>query len=125
MTRSPAARPLLWPLVPLYRLGLALRGFQFYTGLKRIRRLRWPVVSIGNLSTGGSGKTPLTITLAKALAARGLHVDVLSRGYGRRSALPLAVDPSGKAQEFGDEPLLIVREAASRSTWPRSATRPA
>ena len=105
------ARPLLWPLVPVYRLGLALREVQFRSGLKPIRRLRWPVISIGNLSTGGAGKTPLTIALAKALTARGLHVDVLSRGYGRRSALPLLVDPDGTAEEFGDEPLLIAREA--------------
>jgi tetraacyldisaccharide 4'-kinase len=111
MKSSPAARPLLWSLVPIYRLGLALREQQFRTGLKPVRRLKWPVVSIGNLSAGGAGKTPLTIVLAKALAARGLHVDVLSRGYGRRSALPLAVNPHGTASEFGDEPLLIAREA--------------
>ena len=113
MTSKPVARPLLWPLVPVYRLGLALRELQFRSGLKPIHRLRWPVVSIGNLSTGGAGKTPLTIALAKALTARGLRVDVLSRGYGRRrhSVLPLLVDPGGTAQEFGDEPLLIAREA--------------
>ncbi len=110
MRHAPAARPLLWPVVPAYRLGLALREFQLRSGLKPIRRLRWPVVSIGNLSTGGSGKTPLTITLAKALTARGVRVDVLSRGYSRRSAVPLLVDPRGTAEEFGDEPLLIARE---------------
>ena len=87
MKSTPAARPLLWPLVPAYRIALALRDLQLRTGLKPVRRLRWPVVSIGNLSTGGAGKTPLTITLAKALTARGLHVDVLSRGYGRRVPL--------------------------------------
>ena len=106
-----AARPLLWPLVPAYRLALALREVQLHTGLKPVRRLRWPVVSIGNLSAGGAGKTPLTITLAKALTARGVHVDVLSRGYGRHSAVPLLVKPGGTAEEFGDEPLLIAREA--------------
>jgi tetraacyldisaccharide 4'-kinase len=110
MKQSPPARPWLAPLVPLYRLGLALRDLQLRSGLKPIRRLRRPVVSIGNLSTGGSGKTPLTITLATALTARGLHVDVLSRGYGRRSALPLLVDRAGTAEEFGDEPLLIAPE---------------
>jgi tetraacyldisaccharide 4'-kinase len=105
-------RPLLWPFVPVYRLGLALREIQLRMGLKPIRRLCWPVISIGNLSTGGSGKTPLTIALAKALAARGIEVDVLSRGYGRRSsARPILVDPSGTAEDFGDEPLLIAREA--------------
>ncbi len=111
MKQSPPARPWLAPLVPAYRLALALREFQLRSGLKPIRLLRWPVVSIGNLSSGGSGKTPLTIALAKALTARGLHVDVLSRGYGRRrSTLPLLVDRDGTAEDFGDEPLLIARE---------------
>ena len=107
-----AARPLLWPLVPAYRLALAVREVQLRTGLKPVRRLRWPVVSVGNLSAGGAGKTPLVIALAKALAARGVAVDVLSRGYGRRrSAVPLLVDPGGTAEQFGDEPLVIAREA--------------
>jgi tetraacyldisaccharide 4'-kinase len=97
--------------VPVYRFGLALRELQLRLGLKPVRRLKWPVVSIGNLSAGGAGKTPLTIALAKALSARGVHVDVLSRGYGRRSTLPLLVDPAGKPEDFGDEPLLIAREA--------------
>ncbi len=111
MTHTPTTRPMLWPFVPIYRLGLALREFQFRSGLKPVRRLRWHVVSIGNLSTGGSGKTPLAIAMAKALAARGLRVDVLSRGYGRRrSARPLLVNPIGTAEDFGDEPLLIARE---------------
>lgn len=92
-----AARPLLWPLVPIYRLGLALRELQLRTGLKRVRRLKWPVVSIGNLSAGGAGKTPLTIALAKALTARGVQVDVLSRGYGRRkSALHFWLTPAAQ-----------------------------
>jgi tetraacyldisaccharide 4'-kinase len=90
---------------------LALREFEMRTGIKPVRRLVRPVVSIGNLSTGGAGKTPLAIALAKALAARGLHVDVLSRGYGRRSTRPLQVDSNGSAEEFGDEPLEIARES--------------
>lgn len=110
MTR--AARPLLWPLAPAYRLALALREFELRSGLKPVRRLSWPVVSIGNLSAGGAGKTPFAIALAKALAARGVHVDVLSRGYGRRrSSFPLLVDPNGTAEMFGDEPLEIARRA--------------
>jgi tetraacyldisaccharide 4'-kinase len=109
MTR--AVRPWLWPLVPAYRLALALREFQLHAGLKPVRRLRWPVVSVGNLSAGGAGKTPLTIALARALRARGMQIDVLSRGYGRRSARPLSVDAGGTAEEFGDEPLVIAREA--------------
>ncbi len=71
----------------------------------------YPVISIGSLSAGGSGKTPLTIALAQALTRRGLHVDVLSRGYGRSSKAALRVDPNGAAEDFGDEPLLIARES--------------
>ena len=80
-----------------YRLALALRELRLGTKLEPVRRLRWPVVSIGNLSTGGAGKTPLTIALAKALDSRGLRVDVLSRGYGRRSQLAARVNPDGTA----------------------------
>ena len=105
-----SARRLLIPLVPLYRLALLLREMRLCSGLEPVRRLRYPVVSIGNLSTGGSGKTPLTIVLAKALTKRGLRVDILSRGYGRQSQLAARVIPNGTAEDYGDEPLLIARE---------------
>jgi tetraacyldisaccharide 4'-kinase len=105
------SRKLLLPLVPAYQLALLLREVGLRTGLERVRRLRFPVVSVGSLSAGGAGKTPLTIALAKALTERGLRVDVLSRGYGRRSQRPVRVDPNGTAEEFGDEPLLIARES--------------
>jgi tetraacyldisaccharide 4'-kinase len=111
MKNAFSARRLLFPLIPLYRLALAFRDLQFSSGLEPVRRLRFPVVSIGNLSAGGSGKTPLTIALAKALSRRGLRVDVLSRGYGRQCKLAARVNPNGTAEEFGDEPLLIAREA--------------
>jgi tetraacyldisaccharide 4'-kinase len=103
-------RPLLLPLVPLYAAGLALRELRLTRGWEPIRRLRYPVISIGNLSTGGSGKTPLAITLARLLSGRGFHVDVLSRGYGRNSREPAGVVTDGTAEQFGDEPLLIARE---------------
>ena len=111
MTESLPARPWLAPFVPLYQMALLAREMALRTGLEPVRRLRWPVVSIGNLSAGGSGKTPLAIALAKALAPRGLSVDVLSRGYGRLSRTALRVDSQGTAEEFGDEPLLIARES--------------
>ena len=111
MTQPSSARRILLPLTPLYRLALALREVRLGSKLEPIRRLRFPVVSIGSLSAGGSGKTPLAIALAQALIRRGISVDVLSRGYGRHSQFPARVDPSGTAEEFGDEPLLIAREA--------------
>jgi tetraacyldisaccharide 4'-kinase len=72
-------------------------------------RLGWPVVSIGNLSVGGAGKTPLVICLARLLEREGFHVDVLSRGYGRSGHTVERVDGTGSVQRYGDEPLLIAR----------------
>ena len=91
-------RPWLAPFTPLYAAGLGLRGLALKRGWEPVRRLGWPVVSIGNLSTGGAGKTPLTIALAKAMTARGFYVDVLSRGYGREGSHPAHVDPRGTAE---------------------------
>lgn len=108
---SAGLRSLLLPLTPLYRLALAVRERRLGAGRGPIRRLQHLVISIGNLSTGGAGKTPLTIALAQALTVRGLAVDVLSRGYGRRSRLAAKVDAQGPAQLYGDEPLLISRIA--------------
>jgi tetraacyldisaccharide 4'-kinase len=104
-------RPWLLPLMPLYAAGLAMRMAGFGLGLLPLRRLRWPVISVGNLSVGGTGKTPFTIALAKLLRREGIHVDVLSRGYGRRSTEVERVNAGGSAEQFGDEPLLIAREA--------------
>ncbi len=75
----------------------------------RSRSLQGPVISVGNLSTGGSGKTPFVILLGELLKARGIGFDVLSRGYGRRTRGVLLVDPGGLPRDFGDEPLLIAR----------------
>jgi tetraacyldisaccharide 4'-kinase len=68
------------------------------------------VISVGNLSAGGSGKTPFVMLFGELLKARGVKIDVLSRGYGRRSKGVRLVDPAGLPQEFGDEPLLIARK---------------
>ncbi len=76
-----------------------------------MRRLQGAVVSVGNLSAGGSGKTPFVLLLGELLAARGIKFDVLSRGYGRESKGVRLVDPAGLPREFGDEPLLIARKA--------------
>ena len=73
-------RPWLLPFVPLYRAALAVHDQRLKHGWEPVQRLNWPVISIGNLSTGGSGKTPLTIELARLLTEAGVSVDILSRG---------------------------------------------
>jgi tetraacyldisaccharide 4'-kinase len=107
---SSSARRLLLPLAPAYRFALALRELRLRTGLERVRRLGWQVISVGSLSAGGAGKTPLTIALAQLLIANDFAVDVLSRGYGRQSRGAMRVQTDGTADEFGDEPLMIARE---------------
>jgi tetraacyldisaccharide 4'-kinase len=102
--------PWLAPLTPLYAAGLALHNLRIERGFEQVRQLRWPVVSVGNLSIGGAGKTPLTIALARALTQHGLCVDILSRGYGRQSKQAARVRLNGTAEEFGDEPILMARE---------------
>jgi tetraacyldisaccharide 4'-kinase len=99
----------LLPLVPVYAAAVGANNLAYARGWRRPRRLAGPVVSIGNLSVGGSGKTPLTIRLAELLQQQGIAVDVLSRGYGRNSAEVRRVEPAGSADDFGDEPLLIAQ----------------
>jgi tetraacyldisaccharide 4'-kinase len=105
--------PLL-PLVPLYGAAQALNSIAYARGRRRVERLAWPVVSAGNLSMGGAGKTPFVIALARALKERGWVVDVLSRGYGRVSDAVEQVIADGvenPAARYGDEPWLIAQHA--------------
>lgn len=97
------------PLSNIYGAIVGARNQLYQRRFLPARRLEGPVVSIGNLSVGGSGKTPFVILLGELLKARGLSFDVLSRGYGRKTRGVLLVDPGGSSSDFGDEPLLIAR----------------
>ena len=98
------------PLSSIYGVAVGLRNAAYDRGYLQAKRLQGPVVSVGNLSAGGSGKTPFVMLLGELLKARGLKFDVLSRGYGRTSRGVLIVDPAGLPQQYGDEPLLIARK---------------
>jgi tetraacyldisaccharide 4'-kinase len=93
----------------LYGAAVGARNRLYDRGALRTRMLRGPVISIGNLSVGGAGKTPFVILLGELLKSRGAKFDVLSRGYGRTTRGVLVVDPGGSSTQFGDEPLLIAR----------------
>lgn len=97
------------PLAAIYGAGVSLRNGLYARGALQQKRLAGPVVSVGNLSVGGSGKTPFVLLLGELLKVRGVKFDVLSRGYGRQSRGVALVDPGGSARDFGDEPLLIAR----------------
>ena len=85
-------RRLFLPLTPLYMAAVAAKNTAFDHGWAKARQLRRPVISVGNISVGGSGKTPFVIYLAKLLSQQGVRVDVLSRGYGRSSDAVERVD---------------------------------
>jgi tetraacyldisaccharide 4'-kinase len=104
-----AGLSLLAPLGWLYGALGAVRRGAYRAGLLRPRRLARPVVVVGNLTVGGTGKTPLTIYLARELAAAGLKVGIVSRGYGRQGREARAVQADSDWRDVGDEPLLLVR----------------
>lgn len=108
-----AQRAWAWPLVPAYGAVLAMKDALRAAGAVRERKLGWPVISVGSLSAGGAGKTPLTIALGSLLAERGWLVDVLSRGYGRSGKGVERVDPTAEdaAYRYGDEPVVIAERA--------------
>jgi tetraacyldisaccharide 4'-kinase len=97
------------PLSTIFGSGVALRNGLYDRRVLKARKLKRPVVSVGNISVGGTGKTPFVIALGQLLKERGIAFDVLSRGYGRSSAEIAVVDPQGSPEQFGDEPLLIAR----------------
>ncbi len=109
--RSTAASHLLLPLSWAYRGAVALRRFLYANGLLPATRLPVPVVVVGNIAVGGTGKTPLVLWLADMLRERGLAPGIVSRGYGGTAAHPLAVGPDSDPRACGDEPLLLAQRS--------------
>lgn len=114
--RGGRPRPLRLVLAPaawVYGLGLAGREIAYARGLLGRDRLPCPVVSVGNLTVGGTGKTPVVELIARRLGAEGRRVAVVSRGYGRRgSGVEVVSDgrrPFPPVERAGDEPLLLAR----------------
>jgi tetraacyldisaccharide 4'-kinase len=99
----------LWPLSLLFRAVSGLRAGLYRAGLLKSSRLPVPVVVVGNIYIGGTGKTPLTIWLVQALQAAGMRPGVVSRGHGSGHGSDGAreVGASSTPSEVGDEPLLI------------------
>lgn len=107
-------RLLASPLAPLYAAVIRARNHTFDSNPARAARVEAPVVSVGNLSTGGTGKTPLTLFLAEALQTEGWPNAIVSRGYGgRRAQDPMDVEPESNPRLTGDEPLLMARRLGS------------
>jgi tetraacyldisaccharide 4'-kinase len=101
-------KTLLTPLTPLYAAVVKARAAAYDHRLLKVHKLPVPVVSVGNLTLGGTGKTPVVIALVRDLIRRGRRPAVLTRGYGRRDNLPLIVvgpDSGYGPDRTGDEPL--------------------
>ena len=98
---------LLLPLSWLYRAVMAVRRVFYGQGWLPSYRISRPVIVVGNLTVGGTGKTPFVAWLAERLTERGLRVGILSRGYGSRSTAPRVVESSSPWDQVGDEPLLL------------------
>ena len=103
---------LLWPVSLLFRLLVALRRALYRSGMLRSFTLPVPVVIVGNISVGGTGKTPFTLWLAQQLLDEGWHPAIISRGYTKakqQTLTPRAVAMNDAPDEVGDEPLLMMQ----------------
>jgi tetraacyldisaccharide 4'-kinase len=104
-------RPLLLPLAPLYGLVLAIKRRLFQWGWLKQDHLQKPVISVGSVSAGGAGKTPVVLMLARALRHRNYAVRILTRGYKRSSDTTTRVEPFDEAAWHGDEPVLLAQRS--------------
>lgn len=110
-------RRMLRPLIPLYAGAVAAKYWLRTQGWLRERRLRHPVISVGSLSAGGAGKTPVVVMLAELLSARGYEIRILTRGYGRVEDAVERVNPDGNPARFGDEPMMMARRLPEVAVW--------
>jgi tetraacyldisaccharide 4'-kinase len=101
----------LLPLSLLFRAGVAIRRFAYRARLLRSAALRVPVIVVGSVVAGGTGKTPLTRALATSLAQAGWRPGIVSRGYGGSNTAPRPVRPGDDPAVVGDEPLLLAADA--------------
>lgn len=105
-----------------YRVLVSLRDKWYQSKWSKKGKLPSPVISVGNLTVGGSGKTPLVMLLGSMLAGKGIKVAVLSRGYGRKSKLPVVKVSDGQGpltsvRSAGDEPYLIAKKLRNVAVW--------
>ncbi len=100
---------ILWPLSILFAVLAASRRALYRLGILSSHHLPVPVIIVGNISVGGTGKTPLTLALAAQLVQHGKQPLIISRGYGGTASGSLAVDRNASAASCGDEPLLMAK----------------
>jgi len=102
---------LLWPVSLLFGVLVFLRRFLYFIRILKSRHPGIPVIVVGNVTVGGSGKTPLVLWTAEFLKAKGFSPAIVSRGYGGGSETPRAATIADEAAEVGDEPILLSRRS--------------
>lgn len=102
---------LLLPLSWLYAVITAVRRLMYHLGIAKQHKLPVPVIVVGNISVGGTGKTPFTLLLCQLLQQQGWRPGIVSRGYGAAIKAPLLVSADATAAQVGDEPLLLARRS--------------
>ena len=113
---KPSLAAALIPLLPvswLFHLLVRLRQTAYHYGAIRSQRLPVPVIVIGNLTVGGSGKTPLVLWLIKHLREAGKRPGIISRGYGGKADGVQCVSANSTSAIAGDEPLLLARRSGA------------
>ncbi|GAC1356361.1 MAG: tetraacyldisaccharide 4'-kinase [Acidobacteriaceae bacterium] len=106
-------RSMLRPLVPMYAAIVSRKRRLFETGWLKSSTLKDAVISVGSVSAGGAGKTPMVLLIAEVLERRRYAVRILTRGYGRESTEVDLVNPMGDASRYGDEPVLLARRSGA------------
>ena len=101
---------LLLPLSAVYWALQQFHKFLYATGLLRTHRLQVPVIVVGNLTVGGTGKTPLVAWLCAYLESKGYHPGVISRGYKGKNTEPVRVSLDANPENYGDEPVLLANK---------------
>ena len=108
--------PLRWLLLPLsglYRVVIFIRSLLFRVGCLRSEKLSVPVIVVGNITVGGTGKTPFVIWLTQSLQQAGYHPGIISRGYGsHNNQFPRQVTNNSNPADVGDEPVMLSRRCA-------------
>lgn len=117
-TRERALAALLWPAATAYGVGAFSRLLAYNSGLIKQQKLDVPVISVGNITVGGTGKTPITLDLARRLHIAGHKVGILSRGFKRKSQAKRIIVSDGQhllssSFECGDEPYMMAQALPS------------
>lgn len=104
--------PLLWPFIPLsliYQCIITIRKILYEKKIFKVHHFSLPIIVVGNLTTGGTGKTPLVIHIARILKQQGLRPGIVSRGYLGNHEKPTFVYANSDPNQVGDEPLLLAK----------------